>query len=167
MPMGELKASLESVKCKDVRTYVQSGNVVFRSAMKNKRNLSTRLLDAVEKDFSFRPRLTLMTADELRAAADCNPFPQGTDQPKTLHFFFLAESPAAPDIEGIENAATDSEAYRLANLVFYLWTPDGFGKSKLAASVQRRLGVPTTARNYSTVLQIIRMTETSENVGNR
>ena len=86
MPMATLKHLFESKACKNVRTYIQSGNVVFSSPLKSRAALSKRLLDAVELEFDFRPRLLLLTASDLIDADQNNPFPHATSQPNTLHF---------------------------------------------------------------------------------
>lgn len=157
LPMAKLKELLESHKCKDVRTYIQSGNVVFDSGMKNKANLTKRLLDAVESEFEFRPKLLLLTAAEFLNAQKKNPFPKATAEPKTLHFFFLDSKPKSPDMDSIADLAAKTESYELVDRVFYFHAPKGFGTSKLAKSAERKLGVNATARNYATVAKIAAM----------
>lgn len=149
--MADLKRDLESLKLQNVRTYIQSGNVVFNSKSKSASTLKTKILGKIEKQHGFRPPLFLLTCDELRAAIKANPFPSATEDPKTLHFFFLAKPAKAPDIEAINNAKTQTETYLLTPTIFYLHAPDGIGRSKLAANVEKHLGVTTTARNFRTV----------------
>jgi uncharacterized protein (DUF1697 family) len=69
----------------------------------------------------------------------------------------MAEPANHPNIEAILAAKTASEAYQIVESVFYLYAPEGIGRSKLAAHVERYLGVPTTARNYRTVEKIVAM----------
>ena len=87
----------------------------------------------------------------MQAAIKSNPFPKAVSDPKTLHFFFLAEPATDPDVGALDDAKTHTENYKLTDRVFYLHAPDGIGRSKLAANAERHLGVVATARNYRTV----------------
>ncbi|MFM8397436.1 MAG: DUF1697 domain-containing protein [Pirellula sp.] len=151
MPMAALATTLESAGCHSVRTYIQSGNVVFMSSSKSKPNLTKKLGDATEDQFGFRPNILLLTETDFRSAVANNPFTDAIPQPNTLHFFFLDSKPESPDIDGIAELAIASERFQLIDTVFYLHAPDGFGRSKLAAGAERKLGVATTARNYTTI----------------
>ena len=93
---------------------------------------------------------------ELQEIIDANPF-EGKDS-KSQHFFFLDSNPINPDLTSIEFLKSNSEEYKLINRVFYLFAPDGIGRSKLASKVERLLGVPTTARNRNTVNKLLLMT---------
>ncbi|MEZ5324434.1 MAG: DUF1697 domain-containing protein [Verrucomicrobiales bacterium] len=157
LPMAKLRSLLESQNCRDVRTYIQSGNVVFRSAAKSRSKLSESLLDAIESEFVFRPGLMLLTAGEFLGAKACSPFSKAVAEPKTLHFFFLESEAKTPDIQSIAELAAPTETFQLTGRVFYLHAPDGIGRSKLAANVERKLGVAATARNYATVEKISEM----------
>ncbi len=76
---------------------------------------------------------------------------------KTLHFSFLFEPPADPDLKALADAKSPTESYKLTDRVFYLHAPDGVGRSKLAANAEKHLGVVTTARNYRTVNKLLEM----------
>ena len=76
-----------------------------------------------------------------------------------MHFFFLDSEPIKPNIKLIESVKAKTENYKLAKQVFYLHAPDGVGKSKLAVTVERALGVPVTARNWNTVAKLVEMIE--------
>lgn len=161
MSMAALASVLETTGCRSVRTYIQSGNVVFNSAFKSKRNLSTRLRDVTEAEFGFRPSILLLSDSDFRSAVAGNPFPDAIAEPKTLHFFFLDAVPVAPDMDAIAKLASSTERYELIGTVFYLHTPNGFGRSKLAAGAERRLGVASTARNYTTIQNLLSMLDGS------
>jgi uncharacterized protein (DUF1697 family) len=151
MPMSALVTALESAGCSSVRTYIQSGNVVFTSSARSKANLTKRIGAANEAQFHFRPNIVILTDPEFRTAVANNPFTDAISEPKTLHFFFLDSKPASPDLTGLIELGIPSERFRLIDKVFYLHAPDGFGRSKLAAGAERKIGVPTTARNYTTI----------------
>ena len=157
VPMAELRTLLESLGCEEVRTYIQSGNALFGSAIRNRDNLKKRILDAVELRFNFRPALLLLLNADLIAAVENNPFPQAVNLPKTLHFYFLEPKPDTPDFAAIAKLSSNTERYELVDSVFYLYAPDGIGRSKLATAVERKLGVKATARNFNTVNRLCAM----------
>ncbi|WDQ15101.1 DUF1697 domain-containing protein [Rhodopirellula sp. P2] len=151
LPMAALRSTLESIGCQSVRTFIQSGNVLFSCQPSSKEAIATRIADAVDENFGFRPQVMLLTKDEFQSAVANNPFSDAVALPKTLHYFFLAAPPINPDLATIAELATETERFELIDNVFYLHAPDGFGTSKLVKSVERKLGVGTTARNHSTV----------------
>jgi uncharacterized protein (DUF1697 family) len=158
LPMKVLVTCLEKIGCTDVKTYIQSGNAVFRSKVTDAARLNAQIGKAVGATFGFEPRVLLLSAGELEKAAAANPFPQAASEPKSLHLFFLAEKPAKPDLAGLERYKADHEHFVLKGKIFYLHTPKGFGTSKLAEQVEKKLGVPAvTARNLRTVTTVLDM----------
>ena len=97
--MADLKSDLESLKLMNVRTYIQSGNVVFDSAAKTASSLTKKIRSQIEKQHGFRPQLFIIDLNDLLATIKSNPFPKAVSDPKTLHFFFLAEPAVDPDIK--------------------------------------------------------------------
>lgn len=162
LPMKALAALLGKNGCIDVRTYIQSGNVVFRSRLGDAERVARRISTVVAASHSFEPRVFALTFAELRKAAAGNPFPQADDNPKSLHLFFLAERPTKPDLAALEALKANGEEFVLKGSVFYLHTPNGFGTSKLAERVERLLGVAATARNWRTVTTLLELAEEYE-----
>lgn len=160
--MQTLRSVLESVGCRRVRTYIQSGNVVFDSPSKSKRSLSKRLGDAIESHFGFRPNILVLTPADFRSAIQSNPFLDAQAEPKTLHFYFLESVPKSSELDTLSDLATETERFQLVDTVFYLHAPDGIGRSKLASGVERKLGVAATARNYQTILALSAMLTSDE-----
>lgn len=157
LPMAKLKSDLESLQFKNVRTYIQSGNVVFDSTAKTAAPLIKKIGALIEKQHGFRPQILLLDCQEFQTAVKSNPFPKAVFDPETLHFFFLAEPATDPDIEALNRAKKPTEKYKLTDSVFYLHAPEGIGRSKLAANAEKHLGVVTTARNYRTVDKLLAM----------
>ncbi len=157
LPMSTLRTTLEDAGCQSVSTYIQSGNVVFASKSKSKFKLLKLLGDTIESQFGFRPDIVLLSSEELQSAIQENPFELGESKPNCLHFFFLSTAPASPDMDAIRSLAASTEQFALIGTVFYLFAPDGIGRSKLASAAERKLGVPATARNLSTVLTLSEM----------
>jgi uncharacterized protein (DUF1697 family) len=157
VPMKDLKLIIEQQGCADVRTYIQSGNAILRTPLEDLSRLESRLTAAMAKRYGFEPRILILTQKELERAAARNPFPEASAHPKNLHLFFLVERPTRPDLKGMQALAIPSERFALEGKVFYLYTPDGFGPSKLAARIDRHLGVQSTARNWRTVTTLLEM----------
>ncbi len=151
LPMKELVRDLQSLGLEDVKTYIQSGNAVFRAAREDAAALGAEISATIEGRHGFRPHVLLLSADQLADAIASNPFPEAEAEPKTLHVSFLASLPPAPDLDALAAVKAPSERFHLTDRVFYLHAPDGIGRSKLAAKAERLLGVPITARNWRTV----------------
>ena len=159
LPMKELAATLEHVGCRNVATYIQSGNAVLQSEERDASVLSETIQAAIKERDGFEPRVLLLESEELERAMRSNPFPEAESEPKTLHLYFLAAPPERPDPDALDGLRGDRERFVLADGVFYLHAPDGLGRSKLAANVERLLGVPATARNWRTVRKVMEMAQ--------
>ncbi|MCB1694173.1 MAG: DUF1697 domain-containing protein [Pseudomonadales bacterium] len=157
LPMKELAAILEKLGFTNVRTYIQSGNVVFEASHKVTAKDSERIVDAINAAKGFAPHTLILTQDSYRRAFASNPFP--VDEGKHLHCFFLDRAPARPDVDRLNRLKGESEAFLLSGTFFYLFAPDGIGRSKLAPAVESALGVPATARNWNTVQKLASMLE--------
>jgi uncharacterized protein (DUF1697 family) len=157
LPMKDLTLLFEQLGCVDVKTYIQSGNVVFRTADADTARLATRVTAAVAKARGFEPRLLVLTRKELELAAAGNPFPQAADNPQSVHLFFLAEPAKNADLKSLNALKSATERFVLKDRVLYLHTPDGIGRSKLAVRAERLLGVAATARNWRTVTTLLEM----------
>lgn len=157
LPMKELVRHLEALKLKNVRTYIQSGNVVFDSDEKNAKSLAKKIKARIERECGFGPEVLLISRDELQNAIEANPFSHAVSEPKSLHFFFLEKAAAKANIQALDMAKAPTESYVLKGSVIFLHAPEGVGRSKLAASAERHLGVAATARNYRTVEKLAEM----------
>lgn len=150
---------MESIGLNNVKTYIQSGNVVFQSDSTDQTTLSQTIKTALCNSHGFAPDVFLLSIQELRDAITSNPFPEGVADPKTLHLSFLAAVPENPDFARLDRVKTKRERFKLINKVFYFHAPDGIGRSKLAMSVEKVMGVTMTARNWRTVNKIMSLTE--------
>ena len=148
---------LESLGLDNVKTYIQSGNVVFQTQRDAQAELAEEISTAIGQSHGFTPQVMLLSLVDLATAVAQNPYPEATQDPKTLHFYFLESSPSQPDLAKLEMLKTEREQFELIDNVFYLHAPDGIGRSKLAAKVEKALGVATTARNWRTVNKIMEM----------
>jgi len=161
LPMKELVAMLEDIGARNVETYIQSGNAVFQSEA-SAPALSNEIGSTIERSRGFEPQVLLLGVEDLRRTIEVNPFPDAESEPKTLHLLFLSSVPKAPDLEALDSIRAGRERFALEDGVFYLHAPDGIGRSRLAASAEKLLGVSSTGRNWRTVRKIMVMAEQSD-----
>jgi uncharacterized protein (DUF1697 family) len=154
LPMRELVPLFEALGMRNVRTYIQSGNVVFEGEEVDGAALSDEIGAAVKESYGFAPHLLILTPDELTVAIASNPYPEAESDPKTVHLTFLSSVPENPDLESLERIKRDSERFMLEGKVFFLHAPEGIARSKLATRIEKSLGVAGTARNWRTVCAI-------------
>ncbi|PTY38454.1 hypothetical protein BGP77_12145 [Saccharospirillum sp. MSK14-1] len=157
LPMKQLKALLTELGAQNIRTYIQSGNAVFEHPAGDATDLAEQIGLAVQQAHGFKPEILLLTQTELEAAIAANPYPQAKDEPKSVQLFFLATPAVDPRLNELAELKSNSEDFTLIDQVFYLFAPDGIGRSKLAERVERKLGVATTARNWRTVTKVVEL----------
>jgi uncharacterized protein (DUF1697 family) len=159
LSMKELAALLNDLGAEKVKTYIQSGNVVFGWKGKDISRLANQMTAEIKKRRGFEPYVLLMDFADLEKVIKQNPFPEAlidADE-RALHAGFLGATPKHPDLKALENLKIESEQFKLVGNVFYLHAPDGVGRSKLAAKAEKLLGVPMTDRNWRTVLTLSKM----------
>lgn len=155
--MADLKAWCTGLGHQNVQTYIQSGNLVFRSD-KCGDDLTQELKATIAAKAGFEPNIMLFPAERIAHAMKENPFFEGEEDPKSLHLYFLERAPETPDLAAMQRLKRpDSEHFRLMGDVYYLHAPDGIGRSKLAEKVEKLLGVSATARNWRTVSKLAAM----------
>ena len=156
VPMKDLVTVLRGLGFEEVRSYIQSGNVVFRAS-----GTAAALIEdigaAVSRRFGFRPFLVLLDAKQLAQAAAANPFPAAQARPQSLHLWFLQKAPGSASLERLQALRAASEKVALRGKVLYLCAPQGIGRSKFAARAATLLGVAATARNWRTVTELLAM----------
>jgi uncharacterized protein (DUF1697 family) len=157
LPMKELTVVLEGLGLEKVQTYIQSGNVVFQCKTNNTQELAHDIGTEICNSHGLTPQVFVLSVQELHNAIVSNPFPEGESDPKSLHLFFLESSPVNPDLKRLESLISGSERFKLIDTLFYLHAPNGIGRSKLAANVEKALGVAFTARNWRSVKTILSM----------
>lgn len=161
--MKEFVALLEKLGLHNIKTYIQTGNAVFQTETANATQLPEKIKSAIKQRFGFAPEVILLSLAELESAISANPFPEADTNHKSLHLTFLASKPEAPNLETLEALKKDSEQFALENCVFYFYAPEGVGRSKLFARIEKSLGVYGTARNWRTaqkMLEIAKQVET-------
>ncbi len=161
--MDALRALYASLKCEDPQTYVQSGNVIFRTQEKEKNaaTLAKKIQDAIEKEFGFRPEVILRNVDEMKAAVAANPFAKRRDvEPSKLLVTFLSAPPGHEAQTTLASLKSHPEELHLIGRELYIYFPKGIADSKLPWSrVEKLLKVTGTARNLNSATKMLEMAE--------
>ena len=165
--MEALRALYESLKLRDAQTYVQSGNVIFRTDERDIARLTKRIEDGIERKFGFRPDVILRTAAEMRDVVARNPFAKRRGiEPSKLLVSFLASDPGEEGREKIRQMKCDPEEMRIERRELYIYFPNGMGRSKLPwAGMDKMLKTPGTGRNWNSVTKMLEMAERLEGLG--
>lgn len=153
LPMAELKAICEKLGFADVRTYIQSGNVLFRSGL-GETEVRERLEAALSERMGKAPGVLLRSRRELEAVLSEAPFPEA--KPNFLLITFLPEPPAADALDRL--VAPDGEEVQVRGREIYIHYPNGSGRSKLKLPALK----PGTARNLNTVRKLAELAAAME-----
>ena len=157
LPMNDLVSIFATLNYENVKTYIQSGNVVFQSKKKVDNKAAVEISRLVQERKGFEPKVLIFEADELKTAIANNPFP--TADGKALHLYFLESQANQPKMERLMSLKSESEEFELIHKVLYLYAPLGIGRSKLASEIEKALGIPVSARNWNTVNKILSLVE--------
>ncbi len=160
LPMKALTAIFTESECEDVRTYIQSGNILFEATNRQARALPKAISSVIEERFGFLVPVVLRSADELRLVAEGNPFLKANADPKALHVAFLADHPSAERVATLDPNRSPSDEFALQGREIYLHCPKGLARTKLTnAYFDRTLGTTTTIRNWRTLLELVKRSE--------
>jgi uncharacterized protein (DUF1697 family) len=157
LAMATLRRIAEDCGYTDVRTYIQSGNLVFRSTARGSVKVAATLRAAIVADTGFEPPVVVRTAAELRQVVDGNPFADRSPEAMQLHVQFFGPVDRLPDLGALELGAYAPEEVVIRGRDLFMYLPDGIGKSKLAVDLNRRAKGMGTARNWRTVTTLLDM----------
>jgi uncharacterized protein (DUF1697 family) len=159
MKMEKLRASCEALGCQQVKTYIQSGNVVLQAAKLSASSLAKRIQERIVADFGFASDVILRTREEMQKIIQGNPLSkeEGIDSSK-LHVVFLSEAPAPPAVKKLESLTLAPDRVRHSGKEIYFYFPNGVSGSSLwKHNLDRVLSVTGTMRNWNTVNKLNEM----------
>src|SRR5580704_2774351 len=151
--MDQLRASFEALGFEQVRTYIQSGNVVFKTRKLSSVALSKRIEEKILSDFGFPAPVISRSSEEMARTIEHNPFlkEREIDLGK-LHVTFLSDAPEPAALGKLADVTAAPDQFRSSNKEIYFFLPNGVSQSVLMKSpVDRFLAVVTTTRNWKTV----------------
>ena len=157
LPMADLRRIFTDAGCASVRTYIQSGNVVFEAAQDLAERVPEIVTSAVREQFGFETAVIVRSSEELRLVADSNPFDTSGD-PRFLHVAFLLDTPDAAAVAGLDPQRSPPDAFEVRGRHVYLHYPNGVAGSKLTNDyLSSQLQTVSTMRNWRTVLTLLDM----------
>ena len=161
LPMAELRALFEDLGFARVRSYIQSGNVVFDSSTGD--DLEPALEAAILERFGLTVPVMIRTRAELDAVIRANPFScEAADDPRKVHVAFLSACPAPAAIAELGTLALGDDRAQVIGRELYLHCPNGIGRTRLTnPRVEKLLGIRATARNWRTVNRMLSMANES------
>ena len=151
--MAELQKTFERLGFGGVRTYLQSGNVVFQAPQVDEANLASAIEGGIKKDFGLEVPVLGLSATDLDRIARSNPlWPEAGGEETHFHATFLFQPVSSKTFGALRLPVTGDERAILVENVVLLHCPHGYGRTKLNNSYfERALGVPATTRNWRTV----------------
>jgi uncharacterized protein (DUF1697 family) len=156
--MPELRALFESLGAEDVETYVQSGNVVFRSG-DDPGTLTDAIQKRISRNLGLSVTVLLRTRQQLAKVFSGNPLANDNREPTKLHITFLTAKPDPARVRTLDPKRAEPDEFRVIGQEIYLHCPNGYGKSKLTnAYFEKQLGVGATTRNWKTVTKLAELT---------
>jgi len=153
LPMKELAGMFARAGCREVRTYIQSGNVVFGAD--DVEGLAERIAAEIEQRFGMRVPVILRSGAEMRKALRSNPFAKAGVEESMLHVYFLADKPAAAAVKALDYERSPGDSFVVAGREIYLHLPDGVARTKLTnVYFDKQLATVSTLRNWRTVVTL-------------
>lgn len=162
--MEPLRALYASLGLLDAQTYVQSGNVIFRTEEQDLMALAKRIENGIERSFGFRPDVLVRTPSGLRDVIARNPFATRLEiDPCRLLVTFLSSVPHAEARDKILGIQADPEELWIEGREIYVYYPNGMARPKLpSALIERILRMRGTGRNWNTVMKLLEIAERLE-----
>jgi uncharacterized protein (DUF1697 family) len=152
--MADLRKLFGGLKAEEVATYVQSGNVVFKSPAEAA-GLGNAIENRISRDLGLDVTVLLRTPAELAKILARDPFAKSGSEPTKLHVTFLAEKPDRARVRELDPKHSEPDEFRVVGREIYLHCPDGYGRSKLTnAYFEKQLGIAATTRNWKTVTKL-------------
>jgi uncharacterized protein (DUF1697 family) len=160
LAMPRLREIVEALPATDVSTYVQSGNVVFRCAVRSAKKVEQALEKALQDEAALDVRVMVRTPAQLAKLVESCPFASRCDDPTKLHVTFLGQKPEKARVDDIDREAFLPDEWAVDGQEIFLFCPDGYGRSKLSnAYFERKLKVAGTTRNWRTVTTLAEQTK--------
>jgi len=152
--MADLRKIVEDLGYREVRTLLNSGNVVFTVPANRRDDPAKRIEQSMTKRLGVESRVIVLTRAEVRAMVEGNPLARIADNPSLLLAMVLRDARTASSLRELATQEWAPEAMTLGKRVAYLWCPGGTIKSRLAAAVNRVLNDAGTARNLATMTKL-------------
>ncbi len=155
LPMRDLAEMFEGAGCRSVRTYIQSGNVIFEASPAAAARAPERISATIRERFGYDIPVVVRSAAEIAAVVADNPFVERGCETKALHVGFLTESVSAERVATLDPDRSPPDEFQVRGREIFLYCPNGVARTKLTnAWFDSRLGAVSTMRNWNTVRKL-------------
>ncbi|WGD33602.1 DUF1697 domain-containing protein [Olleya sp. YS] len=159
IPMQDLRQLLDDLSFKAVKTYIQTGNIVFKSSEIDKQVLESKIKTAILNQFNFQIPVLIKTPEEIHSILERCPF--NTDEKQNSYFALLFAKVTKQQKEAISSYSFPNEKFQLINNCIYLYSSTGYGRAKANNNFfEKKLNITATTRNYKTLIKLIELSNT-------
>lgn len=154
IPMAELREVLTKAGLKDVRTYIQTGNVIFKSDRRE--GLDQSIRKAIEDFYGWEVQVLVRTREEIQEVLNGCPFPK--EKMEQSYFTLLNEMPSEENRKRVEEVSVEGEEFHFGNRCIYFYSSHGYGRAKLNNNwFENKLKVSATSRNFKTLNTLLKL----------
>ncbi len=158
LPMKALAEIFAKAGCSDVRTYIQSGNVIFRAPASLLKGLSDVVSQQIAAHFGYRVPVIVRDTQQIARVCAGNPFLKAGEDEKTLHVVFLADLPTPAAVRSLDPNRSPPDTFRVIEREIYLCLPNGAARTKLSAVYfDSKLATTGTQRNWATTCKLLEL----------
>jgi len=158
LPMKDLTEMFVAAGCDNVRSYIQSGNVIFRAAPRVSSQVAGLITAQIATCFGYRTPVVLRTTKQLEDVICHNPFLKVGAAEATLHVLFLADLPDPRRVDGLDPDRSPPDAFIVRGQEVYLQLPNGVARTKLTNDYfDSKLATTSTGRNWRTVMKLLEL----------
>jgi uncharacterized protein (DUF1697 family) len=159
VPMADLREVLTTSGFENVKTYIQSGNVILESSEDNSLKIEARIQETIQSHFGFEVSVLVKTRADLKRIFDASPF---SEQKKIKSYFTMLSNTPSDDLVALASEKVyEGEEYYIINDCIYFYCEAGYGKAKFSMNYfERKLETTGTARNYNTMVKLLALSKT-------
>lgn len=157
--MDALRKSFEKMGFEDLRTYVQSGNVVFKAPKQSSVTMETGIRKRILKDFGYEVGVIVRSAEQIAEVIRANPFSKDSNNDiSKFYVTFLSQVPQPTGIDILKKIPGENDRYHCCGQEVYLYCPGGYGETKFSNNaLEKALSCSATTRNWNTVNKLLEM----------
>ena len=156
--MAELREVLTDAGYEDVRTLVNSGNIVL-TTRKTPASVESEVHELILSELGVDTSVMVRTRDELADAISRCPYPEADERPKHVHVAFLKGDVDQERVAELQATDFGDEAFEISGRELFAWHPRGLADSDLAKALQKGAGADATSRNWNTVTKLLALAD--------
>ncbi|MDD2531018.1 MAG: DUF1697 domain-containing protein [Bacteroidales bacterium] len=159
--MDSLRENFSSLGYSNIKTYIQSGNILFSSKEEDKTKLEKEISSMILDKYGFDVPVLVLNSEELNEVISNNPFANSTNHNKDfIHITFLSNEVKEFNFTEIDSKKESEDEYKIINKTVYLYLPKGYGNTKIHNNfLEKLLKTQATTRNWKTCLELLEMSK--------